>query len=65
MAGSKVVWDLPEIFPSPTDPSLQRAIDEVTAMAEAFAANYRGKIGPLTAKDFWQTGIKEYMYFLN
>jgi len=63
MAESEVVWDLSEIFPSPTDASVQRAMDEVTALAEAFAAKYRGKIGALTAKELAQC-LKEYERYL-
>jgi len=63
MAESEVVWDLSEIFPSPTDASVQRAIDEVTALAEAFAAKYRGKIGALTAKELAQC-LQEYERYL-
>ena len=50
MAESEVVWNLSEIFPSPTDASVQKAVDEVSVLAEAFAAKYRGKIGGLTAE---------------
>jgi oligoendopeptidase F len=63
MAESEVVWDLSKIFPSPTDPCVQRAIDEVTAVAEAFAAKYRGKIGALTAKELAQC-LQEYEAYL-
>jgi oligoendopeptidase F len=63
MAESEVVWDLSEIFPSPTDASVQRAIDEVTALAEAFAAKYHGKIGALTAKELAQC-LQEYERYL-
>ncbi|MGQ9743945.1 MAG: M3 family oligoendopeptidase [Candidatus Bathycorpusculaceae bacterium] len=51
MAISEVVWNLSEIFPSPTDLSVQKAMSDVTEMAEKFAAKYRGKIKDFTAKD--------------
>jgi len=63
MAENEVVWDLSEIFPSPTDPSVQRAMDEVSAVAEAFAAKYRGEIGALTAKELAQC-LQEYEQYL-
>jgi oligoendopeptidase F len=63
MAESEVVWDLSEIFPSPADVSVQRAMDEVSAFAEAFAAKYRGKIGALTAKELAQC-LQEYEWYL-
>jgi oligoendopeptidase F len=51
MAKSKVVWDLFEIFPSITDPSVQKAMKDVTEMAEKFASKYRGKIKDFSAKE--------------
>jgi oligoendopeptidase F len=46
-----IAWDLSEIFPSTTDPSVQKAINHVTGMAEDFAGKYQGKIGNFSAKD--------------
>jgi len=51
MAKNKVVWDLFEIFPSTTDPSVQKAMKDVTEMAEKFASKYRGKIKDFSAKE--------------
>jgi len=36
MSKREIVWDLSEIFPSVMDPSVQRAMDKITAMAERF-----------------------------
>jgi oligoendopeptidase F len=63
MAENEVVWDLSEIFPSPTDPSVQKAIEEVTIMAENFAAKYHGKIGELTAEQLREC-LQEYEAYL-
>ncbi|MEM3622936.1 MAG: M3 family oligoendopeptidase [Candidatus Bathyarchaeia archaeon] len=51
MAKSEVVWNLSEIFPSITDPSVQKAMNDVAEMAEKFANKYRGKIRDFTAKE--------------
>jgi len=51
MAKVDIAWDLSEIFPSITDPSVQRAIDDLTKMAEDFAEKYRGKIKGFSAKE--------------
>lgn len=47
---ASIAWDLSEIFPSTTDPSVQESIDHVTKMAEQFAEKYQGKIRGLSAK---------------
>ena len=49
MAKRDIVWDLSEIFPSISDPSVQNAIDELTKWTERFASEYRGKLYGLTA----------------
>ncbi len=51
MMKRKVAWDLSEIFPSVTDPSVQKAMEEVAEMAEKIASKYRGKIKDFTAKE--------------
>ena len=47
----EIAWDLSEIFPSVTDPSVQKAMNDVEEMAEKFASKYRGKIKDFTAKE--------------
>ena len=49
MSGKKqeISWDLTELFPSVTDPSVEKAINEMKAYADAFEGAYRGKIGSL------------------
>ena len=51
MVQSEVVWNLSEIFPTPADPSVQKAMEEATVMAERFTEKYRGKIDALTVKE--------------
>lgn len=46
----EIAWDLSEIFPSVTDPSVQEAINNLTGIAEKFAGRYRGKIKTLPAE---------------
>jgi len=50
LARSDIAWDLSEIFPSVTDPSVQSAIDGVSKMAENFARKYQGKIRGVSAE---------------
>ncbi len=47
----EIAWDLSEIFPSVTDPSVQKAMNDVGEMAEKFASKYHGKIKDFTAKE--------------
>jgi len=51
MAKREIAWDLSEMFPSTTDPSVQKAIDDLTKMAEDFAGRYQGKIKDLSAQE--------------
>jgi len=37
-------WNLTELFPSVNDPSVEKAISEARALADAFGEAYRGKI---------------------
>ena len=59
MAKSEVVWNLSEIFPSVRDPSVQKAIDDITAVAERFAEKYRGNIKDFSAQELVKC-LKEY-----
>jgi oligoendopeptidase F len=49
-APQEINWDLTQLFPSITDPSVDQAISRVKASAEAFEKRYRGKIAELDAK---------------
>lgn len=51
MAKSNVAWDLSEIFPSLADPAVQKAFDDITAMAESFAKKYQGEIKGFSAEE--------------
>jgi oligoendopeptidase F len=50
-------------FKSVADPSVQKAMEEVTALAERFAEKYRGKIGEFSAKELL-TCLQEYEAYL-
>jgi oligoendopeptidase F len=50
MTKGDIAWDLSAIFPSPTDSSVQKAIDSLGRMAVHFAKQYQGKIGSLSAE---------------
>ncbi|HXX86935.1 MAG TPA: M3 family metallopeptidase [Candidatus Acidoferrum sp.] len=54
LAKREIVWDLSEMFPSMTDPSVEKAIDDLTKMAQSFASRYHGKIKDLSAKELLQ-----------
>ena len=43
----EVSWNLAELFPSLNDPSVEKAIGEAKALADAFEMAYRGKITQL------------------
>lgn len=51
MMKREIAWNLSEIFPSVTDPSVQKAMNDVAEMAEKIASKYRGKIKDFTAKE--------------
>ena len=48
MSAQQVTWDLTELFPSITDPKINQAISEATAVANEFEKTYRGKITSLS-----------------
>jgi oligoendopeptidase F len=50
MSERELAWDLSEIFPSPTDPAVQRAMDDLNKVAEDFVDKYQGKIRSLSAE---------------
>jgi hypothetical protein len=43
----EITWDLTELFPSINDASVEKAINEVKVLADAFEKSYRGKIASL------------------
>jgi len=63
MTKKEVVWILSEIFPSTTDPSIQKALDKVTKMAEDFAAKYRAQIRSLPTQELLKC-IQDYEEYL-
>jgi len=46
----QITWNLTELFPSSTDPKIQQALTQTTALADEFEQKYRGKIAELSAK---------------
>ncbi len=50
MPKTEIAWDLSAIFPSTTDPSVQKAIDDATKTAEGLTKKYQGKIKKLSAQ---------------
>jgi oligoendopeptidase F len=51
LAKNNVAWDLSEIFPSVTDPAVQKAFDDITVTAARFAKKYQGKIKGFSAEE--------------
>lgn len=51
MPKKEITWDLSEVFPSVTHPSVQNAIDNITKTAESLAEKYHGKVKTLSAKE--------------
>ncbi|UCC28497.1 MAG: M3 family oligoendopeptidase [Candidatus Bathyarchaeota archaeon] len=51
MTNKEIAWDLSEVFPSVTHPSVQKAIDNITEIAERLAEKYHGKIKSLSTEE--------------
>jgi oligoendopeptidase F len=51
MVRKEIAWDLSEMFPSTTSPSIQKAIDSLTETAKNFKKQYHGKIKDFSAKE--------------
>jgi oligoendopeptidase F len=51
MSKRDIAWDLSKMFRSTTDPSVQKAVDDLTRMAERFTKKYKGKIKDFSAKE--------------
>jgi oligoendopeptidase F len=47
---TEITWDLTQLFPSPTDPTVQDAITQAKKQAETLERAYRGKVATLTPK---------------
>ncbi len=50
----EVTWDLTELFSSINDASVEKAINEAKALADAFEKSYRGKIASLDSASLLQ-----------
>jgi len=62
MPKTEIAWDLTGLFPSITDPSVQKSIDAVTKTAESFAKKYQGEIKKLSTRELCKC-IKDYEAF--
>ena len=49
---TNVTWDLSDLYQSVDDPKIRQDLDAVEGRAEAFAVEYRGKIGALAPAEF-------------
>ncbi len=58
----EITWDLTVMFPSITDPSVEQAIRNASALTEAFEKKYRGKITTLTTAQLLSC-LQEYEVF--
>jgi len=63
MEKREVVWNLSEMFPSTTDPSVQKAINDLTRFTENFVKRYRGKIKRLSVNELLEC-IRSYEEYL-
>ena len=52
-------WDLSDLYKSIDDPKVKTDIKKLGQLAQSFAADYKGKIGKLTADEFLQS-IRRY-----
>ena len=50
MTKNDIAWDMSSVFPSVTDPSIDKTIDKINEMVIGIIANYQGKIEKLSAK---------------
>jgi oligoendopeptidase F len=63
MIKSEIAWNLSEIFPNITDPSVQKAIDDMAVVAEKFAEKYQGKIKGFSAEELLKC-LQEYEAYI-
>ncbi len=50
MTKNDITWDMSSVFPSVTDPTIDKTIDKINEMVTGIIANYQGKIEKLSAK---------------
>jgi oligoendopeptidase F len=58
MTKKDIAWNLSELFPRTTDPSVQKTIEQVTKMAENFTKRYQGKIKSFSATNLLECIIE-------
>ncbi|MBI1256659.1 MAG: M3 family oligoendopeptidase [Chloroflexi bacterium] len=54
-----ILWDLSIFYPSTDAPAIQADLDKVQAMADEFAAKYRGKVATLDAEEMVDALIEQ------
>jgi oligoendopeptidase F len=54
-----VLWDLSVFYPSTDAPAIQADLDKVQAMADEFAAKYRGKVATLDSEEMVDALIEQ------
>ncbi len=54
-----VLWDLSIFYSGADDPAIQRDLDKVQGMADAFAGKYRGKVASLDAEEMVDAMIEQ------
>ncbi|MHA1155945.1 MAG: M3 family oligoendopeptidase [Candidatus Heimdallarchaeota archaeon] len=63
MTKNDIAWDMSSVFPSVTDPSIDKTIDKLNEMASGLVTNYQGKIEKLSAKGLLKL-LQDYEDFL-
>ncbi|MHA1462551.1 MAG: M3 family metallopeptidase, partial [Candidatus Heimdallarchaeota archaeon] len=63
MTKNDIAWDMSSVFPSVTDPSIDKTIDKLNEMASGLVTNYQGKIEKLSAKGLLKL-LQDYEEFL-
>jgi len=63
MTKHDIAWDLSVIFPSATDPSIDKAIDFIQKAADDLVANYQGKISKFSSKKLLKL-LQDYEVYL-
>ena len=51
MSKPEIAWDLSVVFPSVTDPSIEKAIESIQKAADELVTNYQGKIIKFSSKE--------------
>ncbi|MCE7744286.1 MAG: M3 family oligoendopeptidase [Candidatus Heimdallarchaeota archaeon] len=63
MTKPEIAWDLSVVFPSVTDPSIEKAIESILKAADELVTNYQGKIINFSSKELLNL-LQEYEKYL-